>query len=132
MSYAIKIGTIAATWIDDQPTPEGCVRYDGEFVERMVWDDSLQSIRPMTTEEINRADIAPVSAAQFRLALLDVKIGLLDEVEAFVAQASREIKLNWEYRQEFDRNHPLVIGSALALGKTPEEMDAVFALAKTK
>lgn len=130
MSYAIKIGTIAATWIDDQPTPEGCVRYDGEFVERMVWDDALQSIRPMTTAEINRADIAPVSAAQFRLALLE--IGLLDDVEAFVAQAPREIKLNWEYRQEFDRDHPLVIGGALALGKTPEEMDAVFALAKTK
>lgn len=130
MSYAIKIGTTSATWIDDQPTPEGCVRYDGEFVERMVWDDSLQSIRPMTTEEINRADIAPVSAAKFRLSLLE--IGLLDDVEAFVAQAPREIKLNWEYRQEFARDHPLVIGGALALGKTPEEMDAVFALAKTK
>lgn len=97
------------------------------------------STRPVTELEIltateikARNDIEPVSAAQFRLALLDVKIGLLDEVEAFVAQASREIKLNWEYRQEFDRNHPLVIGSALALGKTPEEMDAVFALAKTK
>lgn len=97
------------------------------------------STRPVTEAEIiaaieikARNDIESVSAAQFRLALLDVKIGLLDEVEAFVAQASREIKLNWEYRQEFDRNHPLVIGSALALGKTPEEMDAVFALAKTK
>ena len=130
MSYAVKIGTAEAIWIDTALTPNGHIRYDGPITARMVWDDGLQTIRAMTAAEIARADIAPVSAAQFRLALLD--LGLLDDVEAFVAASGRDIQLNWEYRQEFARDHPLVVFGAMALGKTPEEMDAVFALAATK
>lgn len=130
MSYAVKTGTAEAWWIDDHPTPDGCARYEGDLVERMTWDESIQNIRPMTSDEIARNDIAPVSAAQFRLALLD--IGILDDVEAFVAAAPREIQLNWQHRLEFARDHPLVISSGLALGKTDAEIDAVFALAATK
>ncbi len=130
MSYAVKIGTNEVWWIDEEDTPDGCVRYDSALPVNAVWDDSIQTIREMTAEELARASIAPVSAAQFRLALLD--LGLLDEVEAFVAASGRDIQLNWEYRQEFARDHPLVVFGAMALGKTPEEMDAIFVLAATK
>lgn len=71
-----------------------------------------------------------VTRAQFKLALLDLE--LLDDVEAFIASSSdRALKINWQERLEFDRNHPLVIATALALGKTPEEIDALFVLAGT-
>jgi len=130
MSYAVKIGTNEAWWIDDQPTPEGCVRYDGVIPERAVWDDAIGNIRQMTEDEITRASILPVTAAQFRLALLDA--GLLDSVETFVATAPRDIQLNWEYRLEFERSHPLVAATAYALGKTDAELDQLFMLAATK
>ena len=129
MSYAVKIGTTSAMWIDDAPTHDGYVRYDGPVSDGMVWDDQIQNIRPALEGEI-RPVILPVTAAQFRLALLE--LGLLDEVETFVAAASREIQLNWEYRLEFERDHPLVIGVGMALGKTDAEIDAVFQLARGK
>lgn len=100
-------------------------------------DLSDGSSRPATEQEISeaqtaytRAQIPTVTAAQFRLALLDA--GLLDAVETFVATAPRDIQLNWEYRLEFERSHPLVAATAYALGKSDTELDQLFMLAATK
>lgn len=72
-----------------------------------------------------------VTRAQFRLALLD--LDLLDDVEAMVAASNdRDLQINWQDRQEFERNHPLVIATAAALGKTAAEIDALFVLAASK
>lgn len=72
-----------------------------------------------------------VTRAQFKLALLD--LGLLDDVDALVAASNdRELQVNWAERLEFERNHPLVIATAAALGNTEAEIDALFVLAATK
>ena len=74
---------------------------------------------------------AVVTRAQFKLALLD--LDLLDDVEALVAgTTNRALQINWAERLEFERNHPLVIATAAALGKTEAEIDALFVLAATK
>ena len=72
-----------------------------------------------------------VTRAQFKLALLD--LGLLDDVDALVAAGTdRALQINWAERLEFERNHPLVIATAAALGKTEAEIDALFVLAASK
>ena len=72
-----------------------------------------------------------VSRAQFKLALLD--LGLLDDVDALVAASNNTaLQINWADRQEVERNHPLVIATAAALGKTEAEIDALFVLAASK
>ena len=75
------------------------------------------------------APVTPsVDAWQIRTALN--QIGLRDQVEAAIA-ASTDIYLKdaWEYAPSFKRDHPLVISMGLALGKTEEELDALFSLA---
>ena len=52
MSYAIKIGTLEAMWIDNNPTPDGYVRYDGILTDTMIWDDAIQNIREMNAAEL--------------------------------------------------------------------------------
>lgn len=72
-----------------------------------------------------------VTRAQFKLALLD--LGLLDDVAALVAASNdRALQINWAERLEFERQHPLVIATAAALGKTEAEIDALFVLAASK
>lgn len=70
-----------------------------------------------------------VSRAQFILALL--QIGLLDEVEAAIAQADRATQINYKERLEFERGFPLIATMAAVLGKTDAEVDALFVLAAT-
>jgi hypothetical protein len=57
--------------------------------------------------------------------------GLRDAVEAAIAAADVTTKDAWEYATEFERDHSLVVSLGGAMGKTVEEMDALFELAKT-
>lgn len=70
-----------------------------------------------------------VSRAQFILALLEM--GLLDDVEAAIAQADRATQINYKERLEFERGYPLIATMAAVLGKTDAEIDALFTLAAT-
>lgn len=72
---------------------------------------------------------ASVTRGQFKLALL--QMDLLDDVEAAIALADRATQINYAERLDFERNHPLVITMAAALGKTDAEVDALFVLAAT-
>lgn len=105
---------------------DGTYRLDFEGSSRLATELEISAAHAAYA----RAQIPTVTAAQFRLALLDS--GLLDSVEEFVTTAPRDIQLNWEYRLEFERNHPLVAATAYALGKTDEELDQLFVLAATK
>ena len=70
------------------------------------------------------------TAWQFRMALN--ALGLRNAVETAIANSGdQNIKDGWEFTSEFHRYAPLVIQFGLALGKTDEEMDALFELAKT-
>src|SRR3990172_986360 len=99
MSYAVKMGTLEATWIDQQETPLGHVRYDGEIVDGdMVWDDALQNIRRK-----NQAELDAEAATKAALDTLFVQLGidkdtlstqyqtgldLLDQIQAATIPAS--------------------------------------------
>jgi hypothetical protein len=65
-----------------------------------------------------------ISPLQARRALLAA--GLLDDVEAALAEAPRETQLAWEYAVEVRRDDPMLITVAAALGLSAEQVDALF------
>jgi hypothetical protein len=73
--------------------------------------------------------IPPITSRQLRMAL--TASGLRATVEAAVASGSQDLRDWWEYEPIMDRYHPLVVGMISALGKTPAEADAVWALGAT-
>lgn len=71
----------------------------------------------------------PVTPRQIRLALS--QIGLRKEIEDWVDTQDIIVKDSWTFATEFDRYHPLVVSACTAVGKTDEDLDALFALART-
>ncbi|MBI1207516.1 MAG: hypothetical protein GC191_09550 [Azospirillum sp.] len=66
---------------------------------------------------------------QFRRALRQA--GLLATVQAAIAAAGPEAAESWEYATAIWRTDPMVDQIALLLGKTSDETDALFQLART-
>lgn len=69
-----------------------------------------------------------VSRMQAILALHDAD--LLSSVEQIIAQADPRTQLAWNTATEFSRTSPTIAALWQALGKTSEELDALFAAAK--
>lgn len=65
-----------------------------------------------------------VSRMQAKLALHAQ--GLLDDVEAAVASASREVQIYWAEVSELHRDHSILIEVTSALGLTSEQVDDLF------
>lgn len=90
---------------------------------------------PFTEEEEAERDAEEAAAAlpevpsyvtmrQCRMALLNAS--LLSSVQSFVATQSDEVKIFWEFSIFVERAHPLVEIVRVQLGKTNEEIDALF------
>ena len=69
------------------------------------------------------------SSWQIREAL--TQLGWRTEVENAINAASQTIQDAWHYRETFYRNHPLIEQISDQLGKTPAQLDELFALAIT-
>lgn len=74
--------------------------------------------------------LPPLTARQLRLGLIAAGISL-SSVEAAIAgiedATDREIaRVEWEYALQFDRDHPLIDQVGVALGLTPEQIDAAW------
>ena len=70
-----------------------------------------------------------VTPRQAKLALLQA--GLLDDIEAAIAQADRAVQIEWEYATEFKRTWPTLLAMQTALGLTDQQLDNLFTLAAT-
>lgn len=70
-----------------------------------------------------------VTPRQARLAL-DSR-GLLQAVEAFVADGSAQLQIEWQYATEIKRTWPPVAEFAVANDISDEDLDALFELAMT-
>lgn len=117
------------------------------FVELLSENSALYLVDGVPTVVAKRADqtfeevfadeaipvvdaVKSVTARQIRLGLL--QLGLLDEVEAWVAgSADAASRVEWEYANTVLRSHPMWTVGAVALGKTDAEIDALFALSAT-
>ena len=70
-----------------------------------------------------------ITRGQFKQALL--QLGLLDTVDAAIAAAPRSAQIDYADRLDFERDNPLVLEMAAALGKTEAEIDDLFKLGAT-
>lgn len=101
---------------------------DGEGNERIVKEGE-------SVEEV-AADFFPpyvppvpqsVSPADFCIAL--DQMGLLDEVEAYVATLPRAAQIKWQRAASIDRDNPLIAAAAQSENWSVEQVDEVFRLA---
>jgi hypothetical protein len=83
--------------------------------------------RPESEEVQTEASSGGVTPRQFRLALLG--IGISPAAISAMLAGNESALIEWEFAQEVRRDHPLVESLRLALGKTSEEVDAVFSSA---
>ena len=83
---------------------------------------------PPTPEQI-RAAMPTISAWQVRKALNAA--GLRATVEAAVAASDEETKDAWEYATEYKRTDPVLLRAAAVIGLTDQQLDDLFALART-
>ena len=67
---------------------------------------------------------------QVRQAMLGTSAATLDAFEAYVAGASRAIRIYWQYNPYIRRNHPNVEAARVALGRTQAQIDSFFRNAK--
>lgn len=67
---------------------------------------------------------AAVTPRQIRLALLAQ--GMLDAVNAAIAAAGSAAQIEWDYATSIRRDHPLIASLMASLGKTEDEVDALF------
>lgn len=74
--------------------------------------------------------VTQVTMRQARLALLAA--GLLDDVEAMLAQADRAVQIEWEYATVVDRSSALVQAIGAALGLSEQHIDELFVDAATR
>ncbi|MBX5063451.1 hypothetical protein [Rhizobium lentis] len=71
--------------------------------------------------------VVSVSARQFKLQLLAA--GLLDSVDAWVAQQPRDVQIAYEYSGTFVRNSTMMAAGFAAMGFTPQQIDGFFVAA---
>jgi hypothetical protein len=85
----------------------------------------------LVVERVARPDPPPdtITRRQGRLALLGA--GLLDAVEAAIAEAPREVRITWEDAAEWWRDDPLIAHFATTLRLTRAEVDELFRVAAT-
>lgn len=132
MQYAIGPHYIRALSIDD-PLRDGELSITTDDIDQAVIDYPAGVAREMTAAEraeYVRQQIPPVTARQMLVAMDEA--GLLDSVEAYVATQPRVAQITWNRAQEFERSNDLLNAGAAGLGMTPEQVDDLFALARTK
>lgn len=117
--------------------PSGTIRLNGVVVAQ---DDRFQPYRdyvawlaqgngPAVIEDAEPLrPVIEVSAWQIRKALNHA--GLRKSVEDQVqSSADADLQDAWDYAASFVSDHPFAIGMGAALGKSPDEMYALFELA---
>ena len=84
--------------------------------------DWVASYAPPDPEPVQVPQV--VTIRQAKLALLQA--GLLDDVDAAVAQADRATQIEWEYATEVRRDWPTLLTLQAALGLTEQQVDDLF------
>jgi hypothetical protein len=80
------------------------------------------------------APIYNVTPRQMRIALVMSGISLttIDSMIDALPEPNKSVaRITWEYSVEFQRNNPLLVSMAPALGLTSTQVDQLFALAAT-
>ena len=103
---------------------------ESEYAELWQEVDAYAQVNPaMVTLEYPPPPAPPyiptsISPRQVRLILLNM--GLLDNIEAMLAQLPREAQIEWEFAGSIDRESPLVQALIVQLGLSESDVDNIF------
>ncbi|MCK9394235.1 MAG: hypothetical protein M0Q44_01425 [Methylobacter sp.] len=84
----------------------------------------LQDPPELTIDEIRAA--MQCSRWRFKRAL--TQLGWRADVEAFVASADQDTKDMYADAHNFTRLHPFIVAAGQLIGKTPDQIDQIFAI----
>ena len=125
--------TVTALGISEVQEPLMPEDYNPDFYFR---EETLEApyvvYTPKSPEQVRQARLALIPSItpwQIRKALN--QLGLRDAIEQAVAGADQTTKDAWEFATEFVRTDPLIATIQAVLGKTDEEVDALFILGST-
>jgi len=135
--------SVEATWVDSEGVQVKCHSYAdvqmGMLREDLGadvadYEDLItlveSSIKPPEPADLPLpAPIRAVTPRQFRLAIN--RLEMRQMIEAAVAGSTQDVKDTWEFSTMFERDNALICQMAEFLGKTPEDVDAIFELAAT-
>lgn len=125
MAYTLDTTTGTVTRNSDQQQVAPCQSpSDPDYVAYANWVAAGNSPTVISSTPIVFGEI---SRAQLRLAL--EAAGLTAVVEAAIAAGPASLRIMWEDSQVLHRDHPIVIGVQQAVGKTAEELDALWVAA---
>lgn len=104
---------------------DGTVMYTYEQLRFELWysDEAIEKEVAKRKEELKVKSITPLQAR------LQINVlGLREQVEEVVT-VNQDIQDYWEYATVIERNHPLLIELATAVGLTEEQLDDAFTAA---
>ncbi len=95
-----------------------------DYAAYLAWVEAGNTPDPADVPPVVVPDVTP---RQIRMALS--RAGLRTSVEAAIAAGSQDLKDWYEFSTTFQRTQPLVVQMGVDLGQTPEQLDALWALA---
>ena len=130
-----ETNSVEATWVNGLGVNTRCVSYSDRQMAELSSElgEDLENYASLITEVVSlQKPIAPtlitippsLTMSQARIALLNA--GLLDTVEAGIAQLPRAAQIKWEFAATVDRSDSLTQALAAALGLTEPQLDALF------
>lgn len=123
-------------WAEPVPAPvigqyESAAKGDPEEYKPGKWRETW-AVTPWTVEEIaayKAEQRKSMSCGPWQLRQALRAVGLYEAIKTAMANADELAQEAWEYASEFRRLDPLVEGLRISLGKTHDEVDAIFVLA---
>ncbi|MGO6902441.1 hypothetical protein ACCS96_19060 [Rhizobium ruizarguesonis] len=99
-----------------------------EQIQEGFAEELLAAYDAAVVEYLNKPlPITSVSARQFKLQLLAA--GLLDTVDAWVAQQPRDLQIAYEYSGTFVKESPMMAAGFAAMGFSGQQIDGIFVAA---
>lgn len=122
----IQLGSMLPNGVGAADLGGGRYRLDfADGTSREATPEEIATATPLA----KRAVIPPVTRRQM-LTALQLQ-GLLEPVKAYVAASSVLVQIAFNESNDFERTNPFLNAAAPALGKTDDDLDALFALART-
>jgi hypothetical protein len=123
---ATLVGEQNATLVQQLSAAQARIMDDEETIAR--FQATIEQLQAQLAVAAPPAAPEPVvSRRQLKLALYGA--GILDQVEAFVAQADRAVQISWTEATEFRRGDPMLNQMAAAFGMDSAAIDQMFAVA---